>query len=397
MYPLSAIVIGCDDELTASVRRELASCMVHIEAEFPETAHAIHALRREVHEKRLVLHHVDTHDELDALARMIAIFPGWPFVALVREELTTARGEDLISVMRAGVAQIVSYPIGTEDLRGALDRIAVQFVYSTRDSKVIAVAGVTGGCGATTLAINLANEVAHTHKVRTVLVDLSLKMGVIASHLDLEPETTILELLQDVRRVDNQLLRRSLIKVADNLDVLAGPQGLVGPSTTTPQDVLYLMDMMKQVADVIVLDVPCTYDDLYFEVLAGAGQMVLIGEQKLPSVRAMKMVREALGRTARGAEHLVINRFDPKHKGFGLDSLSKPLGVDTLLTVARDMAAMGAAQDTGRTLRAAAPQSQALADIVALTETLLSRTAQAPAKSGGLFRRLGRAFSSPQS
>ena len=80
-----------------------------------------------------------------------------------------------------------------------------------------------------------------------------------------------------------------------------------------------------------MLDVPCTYNDLYFEVLANAGQVVLVCEQKVPSIRALKLVREALGRAdADDSEFLVINRYDPKVQGFTVADLAKLLQVSSM-------------------------------------------------------------------
>jgi len=294
--------------------------------------------------------------------------------------------------MRAGASQVVSLPLQPDDFKAALDRIAIQFVYSARDTKVIAVAGATGGSGATTIAINLAFEIAHRHGLHCILVDLSLRLGVIASHLNIEPEHTIIDLLRDVSRVDTLLAQRVLIKVTEDLDILAGPHQLAVPVTTSAHDMTCLVNLLKQLASVVVLDVPCTYDDVYWEALAGTSQVVLIGEQKIPSIRALKMAHEALNRPS-GTEHLVINRFDPKKKGFSVDHLLKPLGVSSLLTVARDDHAMDAALDSACPLRLAAPQSPALADILALAETLLDLASSPRAKPVGLFGRLGRALS----
>ena len=303
----------------------------------------------------------------------------------------SSRGDDIIGVMRAGATQIVPLPIRPHDFKAALDRIAVQVVYTLQDSKVIAVAGATGGSGATTIAINLAFEIAHQHGLRCILADLSLKMGVVACHLNIEPTHTIIDLLRDASRVDAVLAQKVLIKVGENLEILAGPYEFVAALAISSQDVAHVIDTLKQIAAVVVLDLPCTYDDIYFDILATAGQVVLIGEQKLPSIRALKMVHERLGR-ATGTEYLVINRFDPKNQGFAVNRLLKPLGVSSLLTVARDDPAMSAAADSGCALRLVAPRSQLLTDIVALAKTLLPLESPASVKPFGLFGRLGRAL-----
>jgi pilus assembly protein CpaE len=256
---------------------------------------------------------------------------------------------------------------------------------------VIAVGGVSGGSGSTTIALNLASEIADRHGARCILVDLSLRMGVIASVLNLKPPHSILNLLRDVRRVDTILAKQALVQVSENFSILAGPNQLVATANTTTHDVARVVDTLKQIADVVVLDLPCTYDDIYFDTLAAATEIVLVGEQKLTSIRAMKMVREAIDRSP-GTEHLVINRYDPKNKAFMIDRLLKPLGVPALHKVVRDDLAMTAAMGEASTLRAASPRSAALADVVSLTDLIFGPGTRARNKPIGLFRRLGRAL-----
>jgi Flp pilus assembly CpaE family ATPase len=192
--------------------------------------------------------------------------------------------------------------------------------------------------------------------------------------------------------VDTVLAQKVLIQVAENFEILAGPHEFVAPLAVSTQDVSHVIDTLKQMAAVVVLDVPCTYDDIYFDTLASAGQVVLIGEQKLPSIRALRMVHERLGRVS-GTDYLVINRFDPKIPGFAVDRLLNPLGVSSLHTVSRDDPAMSAAMAGGCALRLVAPRSHALTDIVAMAKTLVALDSTAPVKPLGLFSRLGRALS----
>jgi pilus assembly protein CpaE len=392
MYPLNAIIVSHDPGLNSQIKRELTNRKASLEAEFSDVGRAIDSLRRTAAEKRLVILHMGSIRDLDALRRLTTFFPGWPIVAVVEGyDPSGSLGQVVVEIMRAGASNILSVPIVSEDFKEALDRIAAQFVHSAQEAQVIAVAGATGGSGATTIALNLAHEIADRQKLRCILVDLSLRMGVITSHLNIEPTHSIIDLLRDTSRLDKFLAQQVLYKVTDNLEILAGPLKLLAPGTTSSHDLARVIEILKQICDVIVLDVPCTYDDIYFDTLAAADQIILIGEQKLPSIRALKMVREALGR-AGGTQHLVINQFDPKIKGFALDHLLKPLGVSTLQKVARDDLGMSAAMDAACTLRVASSRSPALADIVALADLVMPLEVTTPIKPVGLLGRLSRAF-----
>ena len=393
MYPMNAIFIGRDEKLLADVRQELMNCSCKLEAQYEDVRGAVVALRSSADEKRVMILHLSAPPDLAAISRLNVSFPGWPVLVLMDQDdhLNGSRGEAFIGIMRAGASQIVSLPLQELDFKDALDRIAVQFVRAVKECKVIAVAGATGGCGATIIAINLAFEIAHTFGLHCVLVDLSLRIGAVACHLNIEPANTIVDLLRDIGRVDAHLVQQVLTDVADNFQILAGPHEFISPSAVSSQDVAHVVELLKQIADVVVLDVSCSYDNTYFDTLASASQVVLIAEQKLPSIRALRMVHERLGREI-GTEFLVINRFDPKNSGFAVDRLLKPLGASKLYTVARDDAAMSAAVDGGYLLRRVAPRSAAVTDIALLAKTLLNVDSPAPAKPLGLFSRLGRAL-----
>jgi Flp pilus assembly CpaE family ATPase len=162
-----------------------------------------------------------------------------------------------------------------------------------------------------------------------------------------------------------------------------------------PHDLAYLIDTLSQIADIVVVDVPCTYDDLYFKTLAAAGQTVLVGEHSLTSTRALKLVHEALSGTGKvgGRDQLVIKRYDPKNTPFSANRLLEPIGLTSLFTIARDDARACAALHKCRPIRLVTLESKDVADIVALAHKLLSPGAPPNTTSGGLLGRMRRAFS----
>jgi pilus assembly protein CpaE len=219
-------------------------------------------------------------------------------------------------------------------------------------------------------------------------------MGVVAVHLDIQPRRTILDLLQDRSRVDTTLLRAVMERVGENLDVLAGPHEAIAQAAIPFADVRPILDTARKMADLVVLDVHCAYDDLFFETLDYARQVVLVGEQKLSSVRAMNLVRQAIARTNPQKElAMVINRYDAKLVGFTTEFLLKPLGAEKLRTIPEDGPAILAASNRGCPLRLQKPNALALADIDALAESLVGSSPPGGEKDirpYGFLRRLGR-------
>src|SRR5262249_43669433 len=191
----------------------------------------------------------------------------------------------------------------------------------------------------------------------------------------------------DWARLTTQGVRPALAGVARGLDVLPGPYLDITPGPVSPRHVYQLIELCRRLASVVILDVPCAFDDLQFETLALADQVVLVGVQSVSSMRTLKMVRDTLEREEgiRG-QRLVINRYEPSLQGFSAAELAKFLQTPQVLTVANDYASVMASVHHGKPLRLAVPHSRALNDIHALADSLLDGNEQMPADAARLSR-----------
>src|SRR5205085_6436501 len=78
-----------------------------------------------------------------------------------------------------------------------------------------------GGVGATTAAVSCAWLMATEQRERVALVDLDLHFGTVALKLDLDPGSGLCEALEQPSRIDSLFIERAMVKVTDNLRVLA--------------------------------------------------------------------------------------------------------------------------------------------------------------------------------
>src|SRR5581483_11148145 len=226
MYPLNVTLVGCQDSVQRNVLSMLINQQANLDGQYADVDSAVTALREALGGPRLFIMHVPDSYSLPKLRQLVGVFTGQPVMALV-DAMTDP--SVLLGAMRSGAQQVVPLPIQPDDFKAAMDCIAQQFGHHAAQNQAICVSGVTGGCGATVLAVNLANEIASQHGRQVILSELSLQIGKLAAYLDINPEHTTFDLLNDGDRVDPQMVQRALTHVSDRLDVLAGEYRAITP------------------------------------------------------------------------------------------------------------------------------------------------------------------------
>ena len=134
---------------------------------------AIDCLRHYRKQPRVLLVQIGADCEADTIRRLTTDLGGWPIMALLPSQNT----EDFLRVNRAGAVQVVPLPLDPVDLQQALCVIGSHADRDSLDRHVFAVTGAAGGSGATTVAVNLAYEIAEKLGQSTILAELTLQMG----------------------------------------------------------------------------------------------------------------------------------------------------------------------------------------------------------------------------
>ena len=220
MYPLPLVLVGIEDQSLSNVLLGLTSSMAQVENEFASVAAAIEGLRHSKMEPRLLVVQMSSECDPATIRRLSGSLTGWPIMALVPSEHAH---QSFLELNRAGATQVVPVPLDRDDFHCALDIISSLFDRGQLDRHVFAVTGATGGSGATTIAINLASEIASQLRRSTILAELTLQMGALAALFDVTPSVTLTHLIGEIQRVDDLLVEKALVPVAERLRILAGP------------------------------------------------------------------------------------------------------------------------------------------------------------------------------
>jgi pilus assembly protein CpaE len=164
----------------------------------------------------------------------------------------------ILRVMRAGAREFLALPAGPDELRESVQRLMVQRVEKPEDVKrgpqLISVTGAAGGVGCTSLAVNLATTLAKAAAHETILVDLDLMFGSVDACLDLVTENTLQGVIQNVDRLDQTLLKRSLSRHASNLYVLPHPTSMEASAQIDPDALRRVLMMLKATFPSVIID-----------------------------------------------------------------------------------------------------------------------------------------------
>ena len=218
---------------------------------------------------------IDGEDEND-LAQMTEIITQAKArnigVILIAEDVTPAA---LHQLLRKGADEFVPYPLPEQELQSAIDRLKAAAEtraaapsagpsLRSKDSKegaLLVVHGLAGGCGATTLAVNLAWELATIDKTTSpsvCLLDLDLQYGSVSTYLDLPRREAVFEMLSDSDNLDDEVFSQALVSYEDRLQVLTAPADIVPLDLLAPEDIQRVIDMARTHFDYVVIDMPST-------------------------------------------------------------------------------------------------------------------------------------------
>ena len=137
---------------------------------------------------------------------------------------------------------------------------------------------------------------AEERRERIALVDLDLHFGTVALKLDLDPGSGLCEALEQPSRIDSLFIERAMIKVSDNLRVLAAEaSGGAAPRCRCRRDRHAAPRVAPQIRPGRV-DLPRGATPMQRVVLAAASHVVVFCERSLAglrdTIRLQTLVRE---------------------------------------------------------------------------------------------------------
>lgn len=221
----------------------------------------------------------------------------------------------IVKVVRAGAKEVLAYPIIKSEFMEALNRIADSFSDCAEKQdkcKMITVFSNKGGIGKTSIASNLAYELAQITKENVALVDLNFQFGDITTILDLKPACDISYMLKNVELLNKEFLLSTMERYKkSSLYVLADPPYFKQAEDISPKQIARLFEVLKTAFSYIIVDASADFDAKTVAALDNSNILFLATAVNLPALRNCQRCLDLFDKLGYDDDkvQLIVNRY----------------------------------------------------------------------------------------
>ena len=321
--------------------------------------------------------------------------------------------EARVALLQSGADEVLVEGVDPRELEARVESLVLRFrgtarvgvMAAGRPRRSIVVFGASGGVGTTSIAVNIGIALVQRLPGRVAVVDLNLPFGQVATHLDLRPKRSILDLAADEPALsDPSQLVAYATQHASGLVVYSAPTEWDTRPEMRPAVAASIVETATLAHDRVVVDLGSATNERALAVLAMADTIVLPVRPEIPALRALRSLVELLGTREVGVDRTVL----VLSRATGQETPLKPRDIETVLgrapdaEIPYDPVACARAVNEGIPILVASPGSaagEALARLAAIATgerpTTASETPAPPTERrppglfGGLFGQRG--------
>lgn len=180
--------------------------------------------------------------------------------------------------------------------------------------KIIVVYSPKGGCGATTLAVNLGISL-HSEETKVALVDGNLQYGDLAVFLNEQVRNSVLDLAPRADELDAEIIEEVLIThAATGIKVLAAPSRPEYAESVQGEQFVKVIKFLKRIFAYVIVDASSMLTEVVLGALDHSDLVVLITTQEIPSIKNARLFMDLsqILKIQRQRILFVVNRYDKR-------------------------------------------------------------------------------------
>lgn len=280
---------------------------------------------------------LDVPNAIGLMRDIVSVMPQVTVLAVV----TPQHLGDLQEALMAGASSFVAFPIEPNQFTATVMRAsqeAPKREASTKRGHLVAVVGLKGGVGRTTLAVNMAVALRQNVDGEVILVEAHHGLSDLSLNLNLLSKHTLASLAQETN-IDADVLQGHLQPHASRIKVLAAPPDVSQLVELPVQTWQSILTQLTEMASYVVVDTASVTDAVLSEVLTHADDIIVVTGPDLAGLRSAVVLLQTLDAetNVHGRTHVVINRAGVRG-GIPEAACAKQVGEDIAVALPDDAA-----------------------------------------------------------
>jgi pilus assembly protein CpaE len=267
-----------------------------------------------------------------------------------------AESRRVLQLIRAGAND---YWHDADSLDGELDQIIARLRADRPlgEATMMAVVSASGGCGGSTVAVNLAAAVA-ARGARCCLVDLNMRGGDLAAMLDLKPAHTLVDLCEQQTQVDAEMLQQSLVQHSSGLRLLASAPPLEDRGPIRHEIIERALQLTRTAHAHVVVDLEDVFHREQLAAIRMSHRLLIVLRMEFPCLLRTRKIIEYLKAEDLPDDRLVLvaNRVG-RHRELPREQVVQALGKPIAHFLPEDYATVAVAGNVGNPVLLEAPSS----------------------------------------
>ena len=260
----------------------------------------------------------------------------------------------ILEAMRAGCSEYLTSPVHVDQFAGAVERLRMRLdsrktIVLKPTGRIVAMLGVRGGAGATTLAVHLGSFLAEQYGKRTLLLDEHRRLGHVSLYLGAEEANYhFYELVRNIGRLDESLLQGFVIHHTSCLDILPSPDSFDDAANVSLEDIQRAIRFLGQNYEFVVIDCPHGVHNLSLATIGCCDELYLIATPDVPALRDLSSCIDTFlqGHVPPEKIKVVINRYS-SDGALGLQQIEKAIQQPISITIPNASSDLIRAMNTG--------------------------------------------------
>ncbi|MFC1781587.1 CpaE family protein [Planctomycetota bacterium] len=273
------------------------------------------------------------------LGELLHSYPGTYIVVISN----SFHKEFVLRAMQAGARNFLEKQNITKELSDVLlhlDKTSKRKIEEVKLGSVISIFSAGGGCGATTVTVNLASELRLLSSQPILVIDLDDCYGTVSTYMGIKSQYGIADVINRKGLIDKHLIQSSAFNHMDNFHVLVSPASMDSSKTSSLhyENLPRVIESCRELYEYIVIDAPRMSEQEMVNLAGLSDISIIVFQLTVKDVHFARRIVASLTEGGIASQKIIplANRFKKRGPCVRLEDSNKVIGIDSCLVIRSD-------------------------------------------------------------